>query len=51
MLFKVKFFEKQKVKDVARRLSMSEADFYRKQKIAVESLAKVIMEMEHPNHE
>ena len=50
-LIDLKFFEKQKVKDVARRLSMSEADFYRKQKIAVESLAKVIMEMEHPNHE
>ncbi len=50
-LIELKFFEKQKVKDAARRLSMSEADFYRKQKIAVEALAKVIIQMEHPNHE
>lgn len=45
-LIDLKFFEKQKVRDVARRLSMSEPDFYRKQKIAVEELAKVIMRME-----
>ena len=45
-LIDLKFFEKQKVKDVARRLSMSEPDFYRKQKVAVEELAKVILRME-----
>ena len=45
-LIDYKFFEKQRVRDVARRLSMSEPDFYRKQKTAVEELAKVIMRME-----
>ena len=50
-LIDYKFFEKQKVKDVVRRLSMSEADFYRKQKVAVEALSKVIIRMEHENDE
>ena len=45
-LIDYKFFEKQKVRDAARRLSMSEPDFYRKQKAAVEELAKVIIRME-----
>ena len=43
----LQLIEKQKVKDVVRRLSMSEADFYRKQKVAVEALSKVIIRMEH----
>lgn len=47
----LKFFEKQKVRDIVQRLSMSEADFYRKQKVAVEMLARVIIRMEHPDHE
>ena len=46
-LIDLKFFEKQKVKDIVRRLSMSEADFYRKQRVAVEALSKVIIRMEH----
>ena len=45
-LIDYKFFEKQKVRDAARRLSISEPDFYRKQKAAVEELAKVIIRME-----
>ena len=46
-LIDLKFFEKQKVKEIVRRLSMSEADFYRKQKVAVEALSKVIIRMEN----
>jgi len=34
------------VRDVAARLAMSEADLYRKQRVAVESVAKAILEME-----
>ena len=45
-LIDYKFFDKQNVRDAARRLSMSEPDFYRKQKAAVEELAKVIIRME-----
>lgn len=50
-LIDMRFFEKMKVKEAAQRLSMSEADFYRKQKVAVEALAKVIIRKEHPDHE
>ncbi len=42
----MKFLKGQKVRDVAKRLAMSEANLYRKQKIAVEVVAKTIMEME-----
>lgn len=50
-LIDYKFFEKMKVKDIVRRLSMSEADFYRKQKIAVEALSKIIVRMEKKQDE
>ena len=50
-LIDYKFFEKMKVKDIVRRLSMSEADFYRKQKVAVEALSRVIIKMEQDLNE
>jgi hypothetical protein len=34
------------VRDVAMRLAMSEADLYRKQRVAIEQVAQVISEME-----
>ena len=42
----MKFLEGKKVREVALRLSMSEADLYRKQRVAVETVARVIAEME-----
>lgn len=42
----LKFIEGRKVREVAGRLSMSEADLYRKQRVAVEAVAKAILEME-----
>lgn len=42
----LKFMEGRKVRDVANRLAMSEADLYRKQRVAVEAVAKAILEME-----
>jgi len=42
----LKFIEGRKVREVAGRLAMSEADLYRKQRVAVETVAKAIMEME-----
>ncbi len=42
----LKFIEGRKVKEVANRLAMSEADLYRKQRVAVEAVAKAILEME-----
>jgi hypothetical protein len=45
-ILEMKFIEGRKVRDVASRLAMSEADLYRKQRIAVEAVAKAIIEME-----
>jgi len=42
----LKFIEGRKVREVAARLAMSEADLYRKQRIAVDAVAKAILEME-----
>jgi hypothetical protein len=42
----MKFIEGRKVREVAERLAMSEADLYRKQRIAVEAVAKAILAME-----
>ncbi len=45
-LLEMKFLQGRKVREVARRLAMSEADLYRKQRIAIESLANTLLEME-----
>lgn len=45
-ILEMKFLRGQKVRDVARRLAMSEANLYRKQKVAIEVVAKTIIEME-----
>jgi hypothetical protein len=42
----MKFLEGKKVREVAMRLAMSEADLYRKQRVAIEAVAKAILEME-----
>ncbi len=46
-ILEMKFMEGKKVREVATRLAMSEADLYRKQRVAVEAVASVILEMEH----
>jgi hypothetical protein len=43
----MKFMEGRKVREVALRLAMSEADLYRKQRVAIEAVAEAIVEMEH----
>ena len=43
----MKFLQGKKVREVALKLSMSEADLYRKQRVAIEAVAKEIMEMEN----
>lgn len=45
-ILEMKFIEGRKVRDVAARLAMSEADLYRKQRVAVETVAKAILDME-----
>jgi len=45
-ILEMKFIEGRKVREVAARLAMSEADLYRKQRVAVEEVARNILEME-----
>jgi hypothetical protein len=45
-ILEMKFVEGRKVREVAARLAMSEADLYRKQRVAIEEVARVILDME-----
>jgi hypothetical protein len=45
-ILEMKFMEGKKVREIASRLSMSEADLYRKQRVAIEAVADAILEME-----
>lgn len=45
-ILELKFMQGRKVREVALRLAMSEADLYRKQRVAIEEVAKAIIDME-----
>lgn len=45
-LLEMKFMQGRKVREVAMRLAMSEADLYRKQRVAIETVAHSLLEME-----
>jgi hypothetical protein len=45
-LLEGRFLQRKTVRDVAHRLAMSESDFYRKQRIAVEEVARQLTMME-----
>jgi hypothetical protein len=45
-ILEMRFVQGRKVRDVAIRLAMSESDLYRKQRVAIEAVAEVVMEME-----
>jgi len=45
-ILQLRFLESRRVRDVARRLSMSEADLYRKQRIAIMAVTDQILERE-----
>lgn len=45
-ILELKFMEGRKVRDVATRLAMSEADLYRKQRVALEAVSREIISME-----
>lgn len=45
-ILELKFLEGKKVREIAVRLAMSEADLYRKQRVAIEAVAEAIIEME-----
>ncbi len=46
-ILEMRFLQGRKVRDVALRLAMSESDLYRKQRVAIEEVARQIEEMEH----
>jgi hypothetical protein len=45
-ILELKFIQGLRVRDIAQRLAMSESDFYRKQRIAIEEVARALMAME-----
>ena len=45
-ILELKFVQGKRVRDVARRLAMSESDLYRKQRVAIENVARTIAAME-----
>jgi hypothetical protein len=45
-ILELKFLKRYRVRDVAMRLAMSESDLYRKQRIAVEEVARALVAME-----
>ena len=51
-ILELRFLQGKRIRDVANRLSMSESDYYRKQRIAVEEVARqlVLMEDSHKPH-
>jgi len=42
----LKFVQGQRIRDIAQRLAMSESDYYRKQRIAIEQVAQTLIQME-----
>ncbi|MEN8173061.1 MAG: hypothetical protein ABFS03_09295 [Chloroflexota bacterium] len=49
-ILEMKFMEGRKVRDIASRLAMSEADLYRKQRVAIEAVAEILIRMEEDAH-
>jgi hypothetical protein len=45
-ILEMRFLQGRKALDVARRLAMSESDLFRKQRIAIQEVARQIVEME-----
>ncbi len=50
-ILEMKIIQGQRVRDVARKLVMSESDLYRKQRAAFEEVARIVMEMEREARE
>ena len=47
----LKFVQGYKTRDIARRLAMSESDFYRKQRVAISQVADTLIQMERADTE
>lgn len=46
-ILEMKFMEGKRVKEIASKLAMSEADLYRKQRVAISEVSKILMDMEN----
>jgi hypothetical protein len=49
-ILEFKFIRGLRVKDIANRLAMSESDLYRKQRVAITEVARVLTDLEHNGH-
>ncbi|MBN1313071.1 MAG: hypothetical protein JXB30_16790 [Anaerolineae bacterium] len=49
-ILEMRFIQGRKVRDVAMRLAMSESDLYRKQRVAIEAVAEIVMKMERASN-
>jgi hypothetical protein len=47
----LRFIQGNRIRDVAQRLAMSESDFYRKQRVAIDQVAETLVQMEQVNLE
>lgn len=47
----LKFVQGQRIRNITNRLAMSESDFYRKQRIAIEQVAETLIQMERATNE
>ena len=45
-ILELKFLQGRRVREIALRLAMSESDLYRKQRVAIEEVARVLADME-----
>ncbi len=45
-ILELRYIQGLKIRDIARRLAMSESDYYRKQRIAIEQVAEMLIRME-----
>ncbi len=50
-ILELKFLKRYRVRDIAMRLAMSEANLYRKQRVAIEEVARMLAEMEREEQE
>jgi hypothetical protein len=48
-ILEMKFIQGMKVHDIAQKLAMSESDLYRKQRVAIQEVARALAEMEQKN--
>ncbi len=45
-ILEMKFIQSRRIREIADRIAISESDYYRKQRMAIEQLAKALVDME-----